>query len=332
MYFALISDPANLRADRPPDARSRRRLAHPAGLTDAEARRLAREGKAFVHIDGGCHATEVAGPQMIPQLAYDLLSQSADPAIKEILANDVVMLWPTMNPDGQQMVGEWLAKNAGTPYEQASLPQLYQDYVGHDNNRDGYMVNMIESRVLEHFWRQWEPQIVYVFHQAAPFPTRIWLPPFSEPVGLHAPPIVSREINMIGMAIAQGLDQRGQVGATHMGTSFDAWYPGYVDYAPVFKNVPAFWTETAGNQAAPREYTLERHPAGVSRPSAAEPATRARGRPAGGAWPTRWPTTRRRRSPRSPTRRSTRTTCSTTATRRVATRSRRGRPPRRSPT
>ncbi len=255
MYFALISDPLNLsRIDRL--TQIARRLAHPAGLTDAEARRLAIEGKAFVHIDGGCHATEVAGPQMIPQLAYDLVSQSADPAIKEILANDVVMLWPTMNPDGQQMVGEWLAKNAGTPYAQASLPQLYQDYVGHDNNRDGYMVNMIESRVLEHFWRQWEPQIVYVFHQVAPFPARIWLPPFSEPVGLHAPPIVSREINTIGMAIAQGLDQRGQPGAIHMGTSFDAWYPGYVDYAPVFKNVPAFWTETAGNQAAPREYTI----------------------------------------------------------------------------
>ncbi len=254
MYFALVSTPANLdRIDRLREIA--RQLAHPQNLTDAQARALAREGRAFVHIDGGCHATEVAGPQMAPQLAYNLLTRTADPVIQEILANDVVMLWPTMNPDGMQMVGEWLAKNAGTPYEQSGLPRLYQEYVGHDNNRDGYMVNMIESRVLEHFWRQWEPQIVYVFHQAAPFPTRIWLPPFSEPVGLHAPPIVSREINMIGMAIAQGLDERGQVGATHMGTSFDAWYPGYVDYAPVFKNIPAFWTETAGNQAAPREYT-----------------------------------------------------------------------------
>ncbi len=259
MYFALISAPANLaRIDRLRDIAQR--LAHPAGLTDAEARRLAAEGKAFVHIDGGCHATEVAGPQMVPQLAYDLLTR-ADPAIKEILANDVVMLWPTMNPDGQQMVGEWLTKNAGTPYEQAPLPQLYQDYVGHDNNRDGYMVNMVESRVLEHFWRQWEPHIIYVFHQVAPFPARIWLPPFSEPVGLQAPAVISREINTIGMAIAQGLDQEGKVGATHMGTSFDAWYPGYVDYAPVFKNIPAFWTETAGNQAAPREYSMNDLPA-----------------------------------------------------------------------
>jgi hypothetical protein len=255
MYCALVSSPANLaNLDRLREIAQR--LAHPRNLTDAEARALAREGKAFVHLDGGCHATEVAGAQMIPQLAYDLLTRSADPIVRQILADDVVMLWPTMNPDGQQMVAEWLVKNAGTPYEQSPLPRLYQEYVGHDNNRDGYMINMIESRVLEHFWRQWEPDIIYVFHQTAPFPTRIWLPPFSEPVGLHAPPIVSREINMIGMAIAQGLDERGQVGATHMGASFDAWYPGYVDYAPAFKNIPAFWTETAGNQAAPREYTL----------------------------------------------------------------------------
>ena len=61
---------------------------------------------------------------------------------------------------------------------------------------------------------------------------------------------------MIGMAIAKGLEERGQTGAIHMGTAFDAWYPGYVDYAPIFKNIPAFWTETAGNMAAPREYTL----------------------------------------------------------------------------
>ena len=259
MYFALISNPKNLdKLDRYREIAQR--LAHPQGLSDDEARRLAREGKAFVHLDGGCHATEVAGVQMTLQLAYDLLNRAAEPAIKDILDNDIVMLWPTMNPDGQQMVGEWLAKNAGTPYEQSGLPRLYQEYVGHDNNRDAYMLNMIESRVMEHFWRQWEPNIIYVFHQSAPFPTRIWLPPFSEPVGLDAPYLVSREINMIGMAIAKGLEERGQVGATHMGIAFDAWYPGYVDYAPVFKNIPTFWTETAGSMAAPREYTLSDFP------------------------------------------------------------------------
>jgi hypothetical protein len=260
MYYALVSSPDNLgKVDRYREIA--RRLAHPQGLTDAAARKLAHDGKAFVHIDGGLHATEVAGPQHTPQLLYDLVSRVHEPDTKAILDNVIVMLWPTINPDGQQMVAEWYMKNAGTPYELSGLPRLYQDYVGHDNNRDAYMLNMIESRVLEHTWRQWEPQIIYVHHQSGPFPTRIWLPPFSEPVGFDAPFIMSREVNMIGMAIAKSLEEHGQVGATHMGTAFDAWYPGYVDYAPNFKNIAAFWTETALFQyATPHDYTITDFP------------------------------------------------------------------------
>ena len=260
MYYALVSSPNNLsKIDRYREIA--RRLAHPQGLTDVEAKRLAHDGKAFVHIDGGLHSTEVAGPQHTPQLLYDLVSKANEPDTKAILNNVVVMLWPTINPDGQQMVAEWYMKNVGTPYELSGLPRLYQEYVGHDNNRDAYMLNMIESRVLEHTWRQWEPQIIYVHHQSGPFPTRIWLPPFSEPVGIDVPFVMAREVNMIGMAIAKGLEEKGQIGATHMGTAFDAWYPGYVDYAPNFKNIAAFWTETALFQyATPHEYTLNDFP------------------------------------------------------------------------
>jgi hypothetical protein len=260
MYFALVSSPDNLaRIDRYREIA--RRLAHPQGLSETEARRLAREGKAFVHIDGGLHSTEVAGWSHTPQLLYDLVNRANEPDTKAILDNVVLMLWPTINPDGQQMVAQWYMQNVGTPYELSGLPKLYQEYVGHDNNRDAYMLNMVESRVLEHTWRQWEPQIIYVHHQSGPFPTRIWLPPFSEPVGAEAPFIMSREVNMIGMAIAKGLEERGQVGATHMGTAFDAWYPGYVDYAPNFKNIAAFWTETALYQyATPHEYTINDFP------------------------------------------------------------------------
>jgi hypothetical protein len=260
MYFALISAARNLdRIDRYREIWLR--LAHPDGLSEDEARRLAAEGKALVHIDGGLHATEVAGPQHTPLLAYDLLRKADEPETRALLENVVLMLWPTINPDGQQMVAEWYMKNVGTPYELSGLPRLYQDYVGHDNNRDAYMLNMIESRVIEHAWRQWEPQIVYVHHQVGPFPTRIWLPPFSEPVGIEAPAVIAREVNMLGMAMAKALDENGQRGATHMGTAFDAWYPGYIDYAPIFKNIAAYWTETAlFSYATPHEYTLDEFP------------------------------------------------------------------------
>jgi hypothetical protein len=270
-YFALVSTPKNLaRLDRYREIN--RRLAHPDLVSDADARALAREGRAFVHIDGGLHATEVAGPQMMPVLAYDLLRRADEPSIAAILDNVVFMLWPTINPDGQTMVADWYMSHAGTANENAPLPGLYQEYVGHDNNRDAYMLDMIESRVIEHTWRQWEPAIVYVLHQSPPFPARIWLPPFADPIATHAPPLISQEVNMIGMAIAKGLDEHGQTGATHMGTGYDAWYPGYVDYAPVFKNIPAFWTETAGSGAVPRQYALDDIPVSLRTPKPLYPS------------------------------------------------------------
>lgn len=259
-YVAIISSPENLA--RLENYRTiAQRLAHPAGLDDAEARRLAREGKAIVHIDGGLHATEVAGAQHTIQLAYDLVAGRDDPRIRRILDSVIVLLWPSLNPDGQNLVVEWYRSNLGTPYEGAPLPWLYQAYVGHDNNRDAYMLNMIESRVVTRTWRYWEPQIIYVHHQSSPFPTRIWLPPFAEPIASRVPPLLSRTVNTIGMVIAQALEARGQVGATHMGTGFDAWYPGYIDYLPMLRNIAAFWTETAlYRYATPHFYTLADFP------------------------------------------------------------------------
>ncbi|NKB87633.1 MAG: hypothetical protein GKS06_05380 [Acidobacteria bacterium] len=258
-YMALISTPENLA--RVEEYRQiAQRLAAPAGLSDAEARDLAARGKALVHIDGGLHATEVAHAQHTIQLAYDLVIGAGDPATAAILDEVILMLWPSVNPDGQNMVVDWYRGNVGGPYEVASLPWLYQKYVGHDNNRDGYMLNMIESRVLARTWRHWEPQIIYVHHQSSPFPTRIWLPPFAEPIATQVHPLMSRTVNAIGMLIARSLEERGQPGATHMG-GFDAWYPGYVDYTPMLRNIAAWWTETAlYRYATPGYYTLRDFP------------------------------------------------------------------------
>jgi hypothetical protein len=257
--FALVSSSANLKnIDRLREIA--RRLAHPADLTEAQAAALAREGKPFVHIDGGLHSTEVAGAQHVPLLLDTILKNASDPKVAKVLDDVVLMLWPTINPDGHQMVAENQEQRNAAGGRGAGLNRLYQEYVGHDNNRDAYMLNMVESRAMEYAWRQWEPQIIYVHHQSAPFPTRIWLPPFAEPIATHAPFLMSRQVNMIGMAIAMGLEERGQVGATHMGTGYDAWYPGYIDYLPMFKNVAAFWTETQGNGAAPTESTIDRFP------------------------------------------------------------------------
>jgi hypothetical protein len=243
----IISSPENLaRLDE--YRRINLRLAHPEGLTDGEARQLAREGKAFVDISGGLHASEIAGSQHTPLLAHQLLANAAEPVNKAILDNVIFFLWPSINPDGQDIVvANCRARDAGT---NPPPMELYQKYIGHDNNRDSYMLNVVESRVIQRVWREWEPSIIYVHHQTAPYPTRIWLPPFADPIGLRAPALIGREVNTIGMAIAQELDARGQPGATHQGIGFDAWYPGYIDYMPLYQNIAAFWTETQGGSCA----------------------------------------------------------------------------------
>jgi hypothetical protein len=261
-YIALISSADNLRnADRYRDIAQQ--LAYPSdGMSDDDARALAQEGKAIVHIDGGMHASEVAHAQHTIQLAYDLVTGDDDPEIVEILDNVILVLWPSINPDGQTMISDWYYENLGTPYEVAGAPFLYQKYVGHDNNRDGYMINQIESRVITRVDRHWEPQIVYNHHQSSPFPTRIWIPPFAEPISPNVHPLMWRTVNLIGMAMAQALEERGQKGAMHMGSGFDNWYPGFADHANSFHNVASLLTETAlYRYATPHYYTINDFPA-----------------------------------------------------------------------
>ncbi len=260
VHIALISSAANLAAlDRHREIS--RRLAHPRGLTDEEARALANEGRAMVWIDGGLHASEVAHAEHTIQLAYDLITGDEDLEIREILDNVILLLWPSINPDGQTMISDWYHSNVGTPYEVAPAPFLYQKYIGHDNNRDGYMVNQIESRYTTRVARDWEPQVLYNHHQSSPFPTRIWIPPFAEPVSPHVHPLMWRTVNLIGMAMSQALEERGQRGATHMGTGFDNWYPGFMDHAHNFHNTVSFLTETAlYRYATPGFYTINDFP------------------------------------------------------------------------
>jgi hypothetical protein len=258
-YIAIISAARNL-ADLDKHKDTARRLALVKGLTDEQAHALAHNGKIIVHIDGGLHATEVAPAQMTIQLAYNLVT-AGDPDTAAILDNVILMLWFSINPDGQNMVAHWYHGNLGTPYEVSSLPGLYQEYIGHDNNRDGYMNNMIESQVITRTELEYYPTVNYNHHQTAPFPARIWIPPFGDPVSLNPHPLMYRWVNVFGTAMAAWLDEHDMPGAMHRGR-FDDWYPGFVDHVNNFRNTVSFLTETALYQyATPHFYTTGDFPA-----------------------------------------------------------------------
>ena len=236
------------------------RMAHAADLTDEMARELARTSKVIVHIDGGLHASEVAGPQHTMMLAYKLLSAKGDPEVDAILDNVVLVLWPTLNPDGQDMVVHWYRKNLGTKYEVSPMPWLYQEYVGHDNNRDGYMLNMKEEQVVTKTQLEYSPVIFYCQHQTAPFPARIWIPPFSDPISSNISPYVRSWLNVIGTNMAAYLNAHKMPGAISE-SRFDNWYAGFMDWAHVFRNEISFFTETALYEyATPHFYTVSDFP------------------------------------------------------------------------
>jgi hypothetical protein len=258
LLVAFISSAENLqRLDRFKEIS--RKLA--LGLaTPEEAKQLAAEGKAVVWIDSGLHATEVAPVQHAPHLAYKMLTAESD-EVRRIRANVILMQVPVINPDGLDMTASWYRKNVGTPHELAALPWLYQKYSGHDNNRDWFMLNLPETRhVSRLLFREWFPQIVYNQHQIAPFPARIFIPPYAEPLNPNIPAAVMEGINGLGAAMKERFAQENKPGAVSY-MSFDGWWNGGLRSTPAFHNMHGILTETALHQyATPREYKLSELP------------------------------------------------------------------------
>ena len=122
------------------------------------------------------------------------------------------------------------------------------------------MNNMVESQVITRADLEYYPQVFYDQHQTAPFPARIWIPPFGDPVSLNPHPLMYRWVNVFGTAMAAYLDEHDMPGAMHRGR-FDDWYPGFVDHVNNFRNTVSFLTETAlYRYATPHFYTIDDFP------------------------------------------------------------------------
>jgi hypothetical protein len=253
-------------------------------LTDGEARALAREGKAVVWIDFGLHSTEVAHGQTAPLVAFKAVSDDSD-EMKAIRDNVIFILVANMNPDGTTMVASWYRENLGKAWE-SRLPELWHKYVGHDDNRDWYMMNQPETRnSAKQLYTEWFPQIIYNQHQAGPFPSRIFVPPFDDPMNPNIPPLVMRGVNLVGDAMTRRLDQEGKRGAVSR-IGFDTWWNGGMRTAPYFHNMVGILTETSHPSATPvtnDPKTFPKYFSGTTVPTL-EPTTYYPSPYAGGEW------------------------------------------------
>jgi hypothetical protein len=247
MYMAIITSPEN-QAKLDHYKEISRKLALARGLTDAEALALAREGKAVVWIDGGLHATEVLGAQQLIQTVYELVSRT-DPETMRIL-NDDIVLCILVNPDGMELVSDWYNRKADTLARSTSgIPRLYQKYTGHDNNRDFFMANQVETQNMNRImFREWFPQIVYNHHQTGPEGTVMFSPPFRDPFNYNFDPIVPEELDMVGAAMHTRFVANDMPGVTtRSGANYSTWWNGGLRTMPYFHNMIGLLTETIGN-------------------------------------------------------------------------------------
>ncbi|HEX8456667.1 MAG TPA: M14 family zinc carboxypeptidase [Pyrinomonadaceae bacterium] len=227
--LAIISAPENL-ARLSEFKEIQRQLADPRTLdpsganADRRARELIARGKTIVLITCGIHSTEV-GSTLSSMLIAHRLASSDDASVRQILQNTIVLLVPSLNPDGVDIVKNWYDRTLGTPYEGTSPPTLYHKYVGHDNNRDWYAFTQVETRLtVDLIHNAWHPQIVHDIHQQGEYGSRLFLPPYMQPVEPNVPPKLVEGYTELGNFMAARLRAAGFQGITTNST-YDAWTP-----------------------------------------------------------------------------------------------------------
>ncbi len=246
-YMAIISSPENLKNLEHHRAVSAR-LALAKDLSPAEARELAKTGKAVIWIDGGLHATEVVGSHQLIETVYRMVSRDDDETLR--ILDDVILLAVFANPDGLELIGNWYMRNE-VPEERStrSLPRLYQKYTGHDNNRDSYMVTQPETENMSRImYREWFPQIMYNHHQSGPNGMVVFIPPFRDPINYNFDPILVTGIQTVGLAMHSRLVAENKPGSGMRSVaSYSTWFNGNLRTTGYFHNQIGILTEIKGN-------------------------------------------------------------------------------------
>jgi hypothetical protein len=221
MIAAIISNEATMR-DLSAYQRIQKQLADPRRTNAAQAEKLFAQGKTVVMITCSIHATEVASTSTAVEFAWRLLTEDK-PKFRQILDNVIFILVPSLNPDGVDIVTQWYRKTLGTKYEGTSPPELYHAYVGHDNNRDWYIFSQPETRsVVQMLHNNWHPQIVYDVHQQGTAASRMFVPPWMDPIDPNIDPILAQMCNMIGLGMAADLTAAGKKGIA-VNAMYDFW-------------------------------------------------------------------------------------------------------------
>jgi hypothetical protein len=245
--------------------------------TATERDEIFRDGKSVVFISNNIHSTEIGASQMVVELVYKLATDNS-PAIKKILDNVILVMEPSANPDGQIMVTDWYNKYLGTPYEASPMPYLYHLYVGHDDNRDLFLLSQKESQMTAQvIWHDWFPSIWLDEHQQGNAGARIFTMPATDPINPNVHPLVYRLNTIYGQAQAAALEAAGKEGIIYNATYTNFWQ-GAMAWSGWWHNEVGLLTEVASARIATPVEQRRATPPDPNAPPNAAPSVPTQGR------------------------------------------------------
>jgi len=217
--------------------------------------------RAIVWLSFGVHGNEAGATESAMSVIYEL-AQTDNDKIQEWLNNTVVILDPSLNPDGYSRYTHWYRGVANLhPSPENSTREHREPWPGgrvnhylFDLNRDWAWQTQAETRQRLKVYHQWMPHIHVDYHEQFPNNPYYFAPaaaPFHEYINEW-----QREFQYdIGQNHAKYFDQNGWLYFTR--EVFDLLYPSYGDTYPLFHGAIGMTHEQAGHGIAGRAYITE---------------------------------------------------------------------------
>ena len=239
-----VSDEANLaKLERYKEITAK--LGDPRTINEETAKQLVAEGKAIYWASGSIHSTETGSPEMLMEMAYRLAVEET-PFIQEIRKNVIVLITPTLEVDGRDVMVDLYNYRKANPGKRSPGLVYWGKYVAHDNNRDSMGMALALTRNQMSTFLDFHPTVLHDLHESVPF---LYTSTGTGPYNAWLDPIVVNEWQDLAYHEVNEMTKRGVPGVWTHGF-YDGWAPNYMFYVANGHNSIGRFYETFGNGGA----------------------------------------------------------------------------------
>ncbi|MDC8829310.1 M14 family metallopeptidase [Alteromonas gilva] len=185
----------------------------------------------FLYMGYSVHGNEPSGANASLLVAY-YLAAAKDERVTELLANNVVLLDPSFNPDGLSRFAQWANMHKGQVLSsdpdhrehREGWPNGRTNHYWFDLNRDWLMLVHPESQARISKFQQWRPHILTDFHEMGTNSTYFFQPGVPSRKNPWTPEGNVRLTNALAESYVKAFDSQNQLYFSQEG--FDDFYYG----------------------------------------------------------------------------------------------------------